>query len=63
VTGRRSSAVELALRLVRDGATPSDAAKAAGCHVRSVNRAIAASLPDAVPIEQSPPPVSEAYPP
>jgi hypothetical protein len=38
--GRRSSAVELALRLVRDGASPADAAKVAGCHVRSVHRAL-----------------------
>jgi hypothetical protein len=42
MTGRRSSAVELALRLVRDGASPSLAAKIAGCHVRSVKRALGA---------------------
>jgi hypothetical protein len=42
MTGRRSSAVELALRLVRDGASPTDAAKLAGCHVRSVRRALKA---------------------
>jgi hypothetical protein len=41
-TGRRSSAVELALRLVRYGASPADAAKLAGCHVRSVHRALKA---------------------
>ena len=45
MTGRRSSAVELALRLVRDGASPADAAKLAGCHVRSVLRALKAAKP------------------
>ena len=54
MTGRRSSAVETALRLVREGMSISEAARQQGVAVSSVRRALRADgVPPMAPGRQS----------
>jgi predicted RNA binding protein with dsRBD fold (UPF0201 family) len=60
VSGRRSYAVEQALKACLNGSRPLDAARLYGCHVRSVRRALKTEKPTAlvgsvsIPAEESP---------